>query len=369
MPTIVGFPALDLLLAAVLCLVAVASVLTNNPYEGPLYLTLSVAFVSTLALAFRRRLPFVAAAVVAIAGFIQSLVATAPGSVWSLAVLVIVMYSVAAFYPEGVAAIVGALFVGILLVDERIDNGPDYVFIVLMFGGTWVLGRASRVWRARVSRAEEHQNDLARLAVAEERVRIARELHDIVAHSLSVIAVQADAADGALDRDPTLAREPLRAINASARRSLGEIRELLQVLRTDDDELRPVAGLDAFDELMASGRRAGLTIDAKLDRSSTAIPPVMDFAAYRILQEALTNAAKHAGAVATRVSVVQSSSTIDLEVTNAAGTAPRRGPGAGVGLLGVRERVAAVGGTLEAGETDDGGFRLHAVLPLEGSPR
>ena len=165
---------------------------------------------------------------------------------------------------KGWPAIAGVGFVAALFLQERIDNGPDYLFIVLLFGGTWLLGRASRLWRTRVSHAEQHQRDLARLAVAEERVRIARELHDSVAHSLSVIAVQSDAAEAALAHDPDRAREPLRAINASARGSLHEIRDMLHLLRTDDVNTVDVRTVDGEH---AAGTRARRARHASGDRS------------------------------------------------------------------------------------------------------
>lgn len=231
-----GFPLPDVLLAAVFCLIAVASVLAGAPAEGTIAVTLPVSIVSTLALAWRRRTPVVAAALFAGAGLVQTFVAVSPGSLWALAVGLIVIYSVASEYSEGLAAVVGAGLVAVLLLEERIDNGVDYLFIVVLFGGVWLLGRAARSWRIRLSTAERRQQDAARLAVAEERVRLARELHDVVAHSLGVIAVQADAADAALHTDPLRAVAPVQAIRDSARAALTEVRSLLGMLRSDDGE-------------------------------------------------------------------------------------------------------------------------------------
>ncbi len=362
---LLGFPHGDLLLAGLLCVIAVASVATGNPYEGPLAVTLPVAVASTVALAWRTRSPVVTVAVVLLADIAQLLLAQPSGSLWSLVVSAIAMYSLAAHYTEGRAAIVGVVMVATILIEEKVTAGQDYLFIILLFGGLWLLGRASRLWRGRVSRAEQHEHDLALLAVSDERVRIARELHDVVAHSLSVIAVQADAAGAALERDPELAREPLRVINSTARSSLGEIRDMLQLLRTDDEELRPAPGLAALDELLASARDAGLKVEADIRLGDRPAPPVVDLAAYRILQEALTNAARHAGAVAVTVSVSRTEDSLELSVENAGG-APRKVIGAGVGLLGIRERVAMLGGTIDAGPRAGGGFRVGARLPLEG---
>lgn len=364
-----GFARGDLLLAAILCIVAVVSVLTGNPYEGPLAVTLPVAIATTLALAWRTRIPVMTVAIVLVADVAQLLLAQPAGSLWSLVVFVIAMYSVAANYTEGKAAIVGVVMVVTILAEEKVSEGQDYLFIILLFGGVWLLGRASRLWRGRVTRAEQHQRDLALLAVSDERVRIARELHDIVAHSLSVIAVQADAADAALERDPPRAREPLRVIHETARSSLGEIRDMLQLLRADDGEVRPARGLSALDELLASARDAGLAVESHMNLGGHIVPPVVDFAAYRILQEALTNVARHAGAVSVSMTVEASDEALELTVTNAPGRTPRKVASAGVGLLGIRERVSLLGGSLDTGEVAGGGFRLVARLPLEGRTR
>lgn len=359
----------DLVLAVALALIAAVSVITGNPDEGPVAITLPVALVSTGALVWRSRAPAVTAALVLAAGLVQTLSSQSPGSLWSLVVLIIAMYSIAAHYREGIAALLGIGFMGILLIEERIDNGPDYVFIAVLFGGTWLLGRASRLWRGRVTRAEREQAQLARLAVAEERTRIARDLHDIVAHSLSVISVQSDAAGAALEHDPALAREPLRVIGESARRSLHEIRDVLHLLRTDEGEpLQPMAGLDAVDDLIEDGRRRGLEIESDIAVHAP-LPTVTDRAAYRIVQESLTNAVKHAPGsrvrVQVQVQVRDDDETVDIDVVNSAGasTPPTGRPG--IGLIGIRERALALRGTFEAARHGDG-FRVHVTLPLVG---
>ncbi|MEO6825783.1 MAG: histidine kinase [Microbacteriaceae bacterium] len=362
--TVAGFPVDDLALAGLLCAVAVVSVLTGNPDEGPAAITLPAAVLITGGLVWRTRSPMLSVLLAIVAGAAQTLLSQPMGSLWSLAVYAIVVYSAAAHYPEGKAALAGILMVGALLVEERIGNGVDYLFIVLLFGGIWLLGRASRLWRTRVRHAEQHEQDSARLAVAEERVRIARELHDIVAHSLSVIAVQSDAAEAALDAHPALAREPLRAIRASARDSLGEIRRMLHALRTEDDDGQP-PGLAALGALLESAGSAGLPVQLQSDAEPAALPAVIDLTAYRIIQEALTNVINHAGPVPTTVTISTDTDSIRLEVTNrGAGQGIRRHGGTGLGLIGIRERVAALNGTLTAGRSADGGFRISATLPL-----
>jgi len=374
--TVWGFPLPDLLLAAFFCVVAVLSVATGNPNEGPLVVTLPVAVVTTAALAWRTRSGAVAVALVVVAGVVQTVLSQTPGSLWSLAVYAIVMYSVAAHYPEGLAAVIGAVMVAALLIEEHIDNGVDYLFILLLFGGLWLLGRTSRHWRGRVSTAEQRQRDAARLAVAEERVRIARDLHDVVAHSLSVIAVQSDAAEAALERDPVRAVEPVRAIRSTARGALTEIRGLLDVLRTDDAALPGTGspGISAIDRLVASARAAGVPVEYHAELTDAPLSPAIDLAAYRIVQECLTNVIKHAHGAATVVTVQQSARALRLSVANGtpshaarAEAADGRQTSGGYGLVGVRERARAVGGSMSAGTTDEGGFRVAIDVPLHSA--
>lgn len=376
--TLAGFPLPDLLLAAAFCVIAVASVLTRNPNEGPLWLTLPTAIATTAALAWRVRNGIVATALIVAASAVQTVMSQAPGSLWSLAVYGIVMYSVGAHYAEAIAGVVGAALVAALLIEERIDSGVDYLFILLLFGGIWLLGRASRYWRGRVSVAEQRQRDTARLAVAEERVRIARDLHDVVAHSLSVIAVQSDAAEAALEHDPPRAAEPVRAIRSTARGALGEMRQLLDLLRTDDAQ-RPGSaspGISAIDGLVGAARAAGTPVEYSAMLTDAPLSPAVDLATYRVVQEALTNVIKHAAGAATRLVVEQSAESLHVSIANKApeGAAPISGAaqvhGAnlpeqpGYGLIGIRERIRAVGGTVAAMPTQSGGFEVVITVPL-----
>ncbi len=356
-----AIPIGDLVIAGALLAIAVASVLTGNPNEGPILVTLPAALVMTAGLVWRTRYPAITIGAVVVASAFQTVLSEVPGSLWSLVVLVIAMYSCAAHYREGAAAICGVVLVGTLLIEERIGNGVDYLFIALLFGGTWLLGRASRLWRTRVRHVEQQQEQLARLAVAEERVRIARDLHDIVAHSLSVINVQADAAEAALDHDPQRAREPLAAITTTARASIREIRDVVQVLRSDDVEPRRSPGLAAAPERIADARRAVAELEVSL-ADTRGLPMVVDAAGYRILQEALTNVVRHARGASARVVVARDADALTIEVANGPGASSQRG--GGMGLLGMRERAAAVGGSLLAEPRPDGGFRLLARLPL-----
>jgi signal transduction histidine kinase len=222
----------------------------------------------------------------------------------------------------------------------------------------------------------------ARAAVAEERARIARELHDVVAHSLSVIAVQADAAEAALARDPSRAGEPLRAIRGSAREALVDMRQLLHVLRSDDladwdddpspdrSSRAPARGLADLPSLVNGLREAGLPLEADMRVDAASMPAGIELAVYRIVQEALTNVLKHAGAVPTRLTVEGRPDDVRVVVRNDRSRQARPGVDtdrrSGHGLIGVRERALAAGGTLHSGHTEDGGFELVATIPIDG---
>ena len=207
-------------------------------------------------------------------------------------------------------------------------------------------------------------------AVAEERARIARELHDVVAHSISVMTIQAGAARLLLDQDPERAEEPLLSIEETGRETLAEMRRLLGVLRRDmaADTLEARPTMANLESLVEEVRASGLPVELSVAGEAGHIGPGVDLAAYRIVQEALTNVRKHAGLVPTRVAVRYGSSALEVEVENDAGTRPNGGAGAGHGLVGMRERVAVCGGTLDAGAKREGGYRVHATLP-HGSGR
>jgi len=367
-----GLPARDLVIAAALLLVALASVLMARPREGPLAICVPVAVVMTVSLGWRRRAPVACATAIAVAAQVQTMAGVSPGQLWALAAYLLAVYSVAAHLDEGIAAVAGVILVGGLLLQEVQDRGSDYLFILLVFGGCWLVGRAVRSWQARATFAETRQRDLAKLAVTEERVRMSRELHDIVAHGLSVIAVQADAAEAALAHDPTLAAEPLRAIKAGARESLQQMRQMLEILRGDekDDPRAPQPGLDAVADVVASVRAAGLPVDFSCQRAGSApdhLPGDIELAIYRIVQEALTNVLAHAGRTRTTVRLRITAADAVVEVCNDVGAAQRSDVGrVGRGLIGMRERVAALHGTFEAGPAA-GGYRLRVRLPVEAA--
>jgi signal transduction histidine kinase len=364
---VAGHPVPDLVIGALLLLVGIGTTLEVEPPEGPLGLTLPVAVVMAVATLWRRRAPLAVVAVVVAAGTVQSTFAESPGTVYSFAVLLLVDYSVARFCSEGRAAVGGGVLLAGLWLQEWQDHGSDYLFFTVVFGGLWLLGRAVRRWQERATLAELNAELVAQHAVSEERVRIARELHDVVAHALSVISVQANAAEAALERDPTLAREPVAAIKLSSREALDEMRRMLALLRTDedDDSARPGVGLGELDALLDSVRTAGLPVRTVVRGTARPLPAGVDRSAFRIIQEALTNVLKHAGPAATQVEVDYAPTQVRLSVVNDQPTRPpATAPTGGHGLIGIRERAHACGGTVTAGPQSGGGFAVRAVLPL-----
>jgi signal transduction histidine kinase len=203
--------------------------------------------------------------------------------------------------------------------------------------------------------------------VGEERRRIARDLHDVVAHAVGVMTVQAGAARLVLEDDPSRAREPLLAVEQAGRQALGELRRLLGILRRDEREpaLRPQPGLAALQELAAQAERAGLPVELIFEGAPARLPAGLDLAAYRIVQEALTNTRKHAGPARARVAVRYAPEALELEITDDG--RPAANGGSGHGLIGMRERVALYGGQLDAGPRPQGGFTIHAHLPLQAA--
>ncbi len=249
----------------------------------------------------------------------------------------------------------------------------EYVTTVFIVVGPTLVGRLVRRQREQAERLrdltdhlERERERTAHLAVDEERARIARELHDVVAHGLSVIAIQSDAAEAALDKDPALARAPLHAIRASAGEALGDMRRLLGVLREDQDgnELTPQPGLAQLDALIERARGAGVKVEVHEEGEPRDLPASLDLSAYRILQEALTNVRKHARGAPAAVRLEWEPAQLRLQVEDRGPGANGTAPGDGHGLVGMHERVKVHGGELRTGTRDEGGFEVHATLPL-----
>ncbi|MEU8656487.1 sensor histidine kinase [Actinoplanes philippinensis] len=243
--------------------------------------------------------------------------------------------------------------------------------VVIGYGGViWAVALSVRYFGQLRVNASERRQHLTRIAVAEERARIARELHDIVAHSLSVIVLQANGATYAFDRDRDRAREALRIIGATGADALDEIRQLVELLRSDDggpDDRTPAA-LDQIEAVVQRARDAGLSVALAVHGTPPEVAGGVALAVCRIVQESLTNTLRHAGPrpVAT-VTVSYRPGGIEIEVTDSGGGGGAPSFTGGHGLVGMRERVALYGGTFEAGPRPDGGWRVHAALPVTGA--
>ncbi|MCF6523661.1 sensor histidine kinase [Streptomyces sp. JJ36] len=260
------------------------------------------------------------------------------------------------------------------------------VFLTVTFALAWVLGDSLRTRRAyyrqleeRAARLEKEREAQAKVAVAAERARIARELHDVVAHNVSVMVVQADGAAYVLDSAPDQTRTALETISGTGRQALAEMRRLLGVLRTgettrDGGEYVPQPGVEQLTELVDQVRGAGLTVDFRIEGTPRPLPSSVELTAYRIVQEALTNTRKHGGPhVGAHVRVVYGEGELALLAEDDGRGAQAElyedggADGLGHGLIGMRERVGMVGGDLEAGPRPGGGFRISAVLPLKAA--
>jgi signal transduction histidine kinase len=362
----------DLAIAIVLAAGGAAQLLLDGP-QRPRNLVSALGI--GLPLAWRRRFP-VAALLAQIA--LATLGGRQPAPISSLAVFV-GLYSVAAYarwaWAAPVIVVVGGLVL-LVLVPASAQTVPSWASALVGGSALWLAGRAVRENRARADvlaeRAEqlERERDLStRLALAAERQRIARELHDIVAHSVSVMVVQAGAARTLLTREPPRATEALLAVESGGREALGELRRLLGLLTDADAEpaLSPQPGLAQLERLVQRVGAAGLPVDLRVAGTPCQLPPGLDLAAYRIVQEALTNALKHAGPAHATVQITRGPHKLAIEVSDDGRGASGEAAG-GHGLVGMRERVAVYGGRLEAGPRAQGrGFALRVELPLEGA--
>jgi signal transduction histidine kinase len=278
---------------------------------------------------------------------------------------ILVLYTVAARCSLPLTFGVGLLSVaGVLLVDR--ENGAGTSFVVLL---PLAVGYTVQIRRnARRQLAEQEKRHQEASAVLTERQRIARELHDVVAHHMSMIAIQAEAAPMKVDGVPVETRKDLAEIRATALDALTEMRRILGVLRTaDGSQTAPQPDLERLEELLAGGRGAGLTITTRLDGELAGLPSGVGLTAYRIVQEALSNAMRHAPGSTVEVAIRRAGEILRLDVVSgppANGHLPTPSPpGTGHGLVGMRERAGMLGGELTAGSTPEGGFTVHATLP------
>jgi signal transduction histidine kinase len=365
----------DSVLAALIALFAAASI-ADNPWPQ-----LPITLLLVIPVAIRRKVPAGAFAAALVGGLWQLAFGRPSGC--DVAILVL-LYTVAAYRPrrESVPALVACMLGGAVAVAVWSPSPPGIRLIVqfliggVLFGGSsviaWVLGDSMRYRRGyyaaledRAARLEAERDAQAKVAAAAERARIARELHDVIAHHVSVMVVQADGAGYALRSDPDKAQTALSAISSTGRQALAEMRRLLGVLRTTGEQagLAPVPGLSELRELLDQARAAGLAVTYTLTGTPRELAEGVELAAYRVVQESLTNTRKHAGLAATAaVTLRYEPDGLTIEVTDD-GLASPPADGSGHGLSGMRERIGMYGGTVQAGPLPDGGFGVVARLP------
>lgn len=333
---------------------------------------------SSIALMWRRTLPLTVLAATLAASLVWDLIGLDDGP--SLAILVS-LYGVGRFIEEdriSFLAVTTALIV--VVVDDLLIEGESLAVVglslVLVLLG-WYLGRAVKGRREYLALVEERAEYLerervaeAQRAVTEERTRIARELHDVVAHRVSMITVQAGAAQTVASSDPEKAIRAMEAVEEAGREALNELRQVLGVLRADEESesLVPMHGLADIPDLVTDATEAGMMVSLSSEGVPGEVVAGVDLASYRIVQEALTNVLKHAGPnPKAEVRLSANGQMLTIEVTDR-GSGVSTMPGAGQGLVGMRERAALLGGTFEAGPRPGGGFRVLAHLPLDRSP-
>ena len=371
----------DAAVAFVLAATSVAFALggDHTSWGHPLPLAITLALVTSLPVAWRSRQPLLAAALV-LAGNGACAYAAAPhqAAFQPFVALALVAYSVGSHYegplwpPAGLAVAAVPLFVAAVVHGQSAGNAiPNYVWLL----AAWAVGRTVRSWRQKSAALELANRELAeqrelqaQAAVTIERGRIARELHDVVAHNVSMMVVQAGAAQRVLEGPQPDVRNALEAIAHTGRQTVDEMRTLLGVLRETNDPtaLKPQPGLAELERLVDGIRSAGLPVTLRVEGDPQGLPQALDVSAFRIVQEALTNTLKHAGPARADVVVRYEPGAVTLEVRDS-GAGKANGSGTGHGLVGMRERVAMFGGELDAAAQPGGGFAVRARLPVDAT--
>ncbi|RCW47128.1 signal transduction histidine kinase [Halopolyspora algeriensis] len=380
----------DSTIAALLVVPEVAKFLVDdNLHAGPFqYVVTSALLVGPLVL--RRRMPIVTSCVVLLGLFVHLLTHDLPDLHTGHLSLAIVLYTLVAYVGRKAAALHAAAVLGLWAAGalaqspEPGDLVPGLGLFLLQQGlqlaFCWVLGEfagARRAYQAEVEHRlrslEFEQDQQARIAVAEERNRIAREIHDILAHSVSVMVAQADGAAYAVRSKPELAERAVQSIGTTGREALTELRSLLRVLRDEkdvEDERSPQPTASGVRELVDRVRGLELPVTLEIEGELDELPRGLGLGVYRIVQESLTNVLKHAGwkaAASVRIGHDGQQVTIEVTDTGAKGVLPPLASG-GNGVIGMRERATAYGGSLQAGPGSSGGWRVHATIPVPGCP-
>jgi signal transduction histidine kinase len=361
-----GATAADAAVAVLLGVVAEVDVFFGSGWTGPKPANAVVVAVLAMALLWRRQRPQ-SVLVVAAAGLVGlSLAFGSSTSPTGFFLFVVVAYSAAAYASRPLMS-AAILAVGIAvhdLRDPQVTSFGDAVYDSVVITLVFLFGLGMRARQARTAAVERERDTVAELAVEDERRRIARELHDIIAHSLGVLVLQAGAAEQVLERDPERAREVLRSIRTTGQQAIGEMGTLLTLVRGEVEPSRqPQPSLGDLERLVATTREAGLSVELEIQGQPCELPAALELSVFRIVQEGLTNALKHAGAAHARVIVRYAQQGLELEVSDD-GAGSANGPGSRRGLAGIGERVAVFGGRFEAGPRPEGGWAVRAALPL-----
>jgi signal transduction histidine kinase len=372
---------LDVAIAIVACVAAELELALGSNIEGPAWVNVLAAAGATLPIAVRRRWPLAAALTVGAVVVAQEALKgdLTENSLTLLITFPLVVYALAAWADRrqavaGLLAVLALIWTDVAVSDHA--GTSDFLFTAMLVFGPWLVGRivAARVelaaeLRDKADRLEREQEKQAELAVSDERARIARELHDVVAHNVSVMVVQAAAARRMLDHDPAKATEALASVEQTGREALKEMRRMVGMLGKPDEPaaLAPQPSVSELDWLIERARDAGLDVDLTIEGEEKRLESSVDLSAFRIVQEALTNTLKHAGPARAHVKLRYGAHEVVVDVSDdGRGVAGRveNGRTDGHGLVGMRERVAMLGGEIHAGYRKDGGFGVTATLPL-----
>jgi signal transduction histidine kinase len=383
--------ALDALLAWGISGLAIFAVIATSPPDQTVSIvSVALLVIQSVALMVRRRWPMAVYTVVGVGTVAYAWVGDPAGSVGGLGVLVAI-YTVAAQLPLRKAVVAGGIYVVGMAVTlagfaSRDPVSPalflaDFLVNLLALALAWTIGVTIRTRRAyvasleaRAAMLEREREDNARLAVALERGRIARELHDVVAHNVSVVAVQAAAAERLVDHQPDGAKELMRSVAQVGRDALAEMRRVVEVLREEEPPvaLDPQPGIAELGSLIGRMRDAGLDVELSVQGTERPLPSSAALSVYRIVQEALTNTLRHAGPARARVIVRYLPDLLEVQVSDNGARRPAEvaapmTAGGGHGIIGMRERVALFGGELSAGPRPEGGYAVVARIPIAGA--
>ena len=360
----------DAIAPAVIAVLGVAELAALQPRGWGYGAALEVT--SCILLMWRRSGPLVLATLAAVVMLVMPWVgpqldeAAVPIMIYVLAV-----FALARWVPDlrgllGLGMIAAGIFLDYALVDARSHNWSDVMFVTALLAPPFVFGRLARRLADQSEQLVRQQEVVRREAVRAERDRIARELHDVIAHSVSAMVVQTAAAQDLVRADPERAAQVLDDVAATGRRALAETGRLLHVIRDDRDELglEPAPGLGQLSELVEDFRDSGLEVTLELDGSLQPLPVGLDVSAYRIVQEALTNALKYAADRTACLRLSRTPTMLLIRATNKTDKTTTAEPGSGLGLVGISERVALFGGSLSHGVSGDGRFELVATLPV-----